>query len=109
MSKTFIRILQSPKRAAIASEDKPTLKSAVLITVSAAGTLVQFIRPKAEVKTKVYIRSDRTEERIQYDSDGTMFAKEVCTYDHAGNLIRVEYYDSEETIWQTVLYSYIEA
>ena len=56
-----------------------------------------------------YIRSDRTEERIQYDSDGTMIAKEVCTYDHTGNPIRVEYYDSEETIWQTVLYSYIEA
>lgn len=56
-----------------------------------------------------YIRDDRTEERIQYDADGAMIAKEVCTYDHAGNPIRVEYYDSEETIWQTVLYSYIEA
>ena len=54
-----------------------------------------------------YGYTDNTCERTQYDDAGTVIAREISTYDHAGNLIRVEYYDGAEEPWQYVSYQYI--
>ena len=54
-----------------------------------------------------YRYTDNTCERTQYDEAGTVIAREISTYDHAGNLIRVEYYDGAEDPWQYVSYQYI--
>ena len=54
-----------------------------------------------------YAYSDDTVALTQYDEFGTVIAREVSTYDHAGNLIRVEYYDGAEKLWQYVSYQYI--
>lgn len=54
-----------------------------------------------------YGYTDNTCERTQYDDAGTLIAREISTYDHAGNLIRVEYYDGAEEPWQYVSYQYI--
>ena len=54
-----------------------------------------------------YRYTDNTCERTQYDDAGTVIAREISTYDHTGNLIRVEYYDGADEPWQYVSYQYI--
>jgi len=54
-----------------------------------------------------YTYTANTETEIQYEPDGTMTAKQVRTYDKAGNLIKEEYFDSADRLCQTATHSYI--
>ena len=73
------------------------------------GRITQLERFRNEVRQCFweYTYTADTETEIQYEQDGTMTAKQVRTYDKAGNLIKEEYFDSVGTLWQTVTHFYI--